>query len=105
MDKYDFYIPQVGETVRVKHFARSQIMPDGVTFTADMLDYCGKEFCVEHVYDDRDRRRNRVYISDEKHERRGLYNMSPRFGSYFFTSYMIEPVAEPLNNIDFSNLI
>lgn len=104
MDRYDFYIPQVGETVRVKHFDHPQTMPDGVAFTEGMLDYCGKEFCVECVYYD-PFCRSRVYISDEKPERPDLCMMSYRFGAYFFTSYMIEPVAEPLNNIDFSNLI
>ena len=103
MDRYDYYIPQVGETVRVKHFDHKEVMPDGVAFTEGMLDYCEKEFCVAYVYYDRERKR--VYISDNNDADNSWYMMSDAFGAYYFTSYMIEPVAEPLNNIDFSNLI
>lgn len=103
MNRYDFYIPQVGETVRVKHFDHPQTMPDGVAFTKRMQEYCGQEFCVTYVYYDRERKR--VYISNDNDANDEWCMMSGAFGGYFFTSYMIEPVAEPLNNIDFSNLI
>lgn len=33
LDRYDYYIPQVGEIVRVKHFDHEEAMPDGLTFT------------------------------------------------------------------------
>lgn len=103
LDRYDYYIPQVGEIVRVKHFDHEEAMPDGLTFTYGMLQYCGEEFYVQRIRHSRGT--NLCYISDCDKIYEDFCSMSNRFGGYFFTSYMIEPVAEPLNNIDFSNLI
>lgn len=115
-----WYIPAVGETVRVRSWESMATDDDfivvgddlqdrsNVHFTDAMRRFCGMEFVVQTVKYHPDRE-GRWDVSDQVSQTGQLWvPMSGRFCGYFMTHYMVEPtgdIAEAIDVMDIDEIL